>query len=127
MAKRSQYRKRQPVIAVKLDLDMQDLKYRKWGGTQRAKGGDWLVDNDGDTYTVNAASFAGTYQRLRPGVYLKTTPIWAEIAAKAGSIRTKEGSSHYKSGDYLVYNHRNGRDGYCMTAKKFKSMYKLVR
>ena len=113
----------QPVIAVRLDLDTDGLTYRKWGALQRAKPGDWLVDNDGDIYTVDAKTFARTYKRLQPGTYVKTTPIWAEVATQAGSIPTKEGASHYKPGDYLVYNNPNGRDGYCMSAKKFKSMY----
>jgi hypothetical protein len=124
--KRRKYRKKpsQYVVAVRLDIDTDGISYRKWGGQQRAKRGDWLVDNDGDVYTVNAKVFAKTYQRLRPGIYLKTTPVWAEVATQPGSVKTKEGESHYKRGDYIVYNQRNGGDGYCTTAAKFKAMYK---
>lgn len=127
--KRRKYRKRasQYVIAVRLDIDTDGLSYRKWGSKQRAKRGDWLVDNDGDVYTVDAKSFARTYRRLRPGIYLKTTPVWAEVATRPGSVKTKEGESHYKRGDYIVYNERNGDDGYCTPATKFKAMYKLER
>lgn len=129
MSKRSPYQKKvnKPVIAVRLDLDIENLTYQKWGDTQQAKRGDWLVDNDGEIYTIDARSFARTYKRLRLGTYVKTTPIWAERATKAGSVRTKEGASHYEPGDYIVYNNRNGRDGYCISAKKFKSMYKPMR
>ena len=124
-AKRRKYRKKssQYVVAVRLDLDTDGLSYRKWGGEQRAKRGDWLVDNDGEVYTVDAKVFARTYQRLRPGIYVKTTPVWAEVATESGSVKTKEGESRYKRGDYIVYNNRNGRDGYCMSAVKFRAMY----
>jgi len=114
----------QTVVAVRMDLQMRALEYRKWGGLQRAKRGDWLVDNGGDIYTVDGAVFARTYRRLRPGIYLKTTPVWAEVAVSAGRVKTKEGESHYKRGDYLVYNNRSGTDAYCMSAAKFKSLYK---
>src|SRR5688500_16795043 len=42
------------VVAIRLPRDANALVYRKWGGEQRAKPGDWLVDNDGDVYTVDA-------------------------------------------------------------------------
>lgn len=126
MNKRRKYRKKstQFVIAVKLDLDTKGLVYRKWGSTQRAKRGDWLVDNDGEVYSVDGKSFARTYRRLRPGVYVKSQPVWAEVASAAGSVKTKEGKSSYRRGDYLVFNEANGGDAYCMSAKKFKAMYR---
>lgn len=125
MDQRRQYRKKanQSVVAVRLDLDTPGLTYYKWGSKQHAKRGDWLVDNQGEIYTVEAKTFARTYKKIRPGTYLKTTAVWAEVAHQAGSINTKEGESRYKRGDYLVYNRRNGRDGYCMSAAKFKAMY----
>jgi hypothetical protein len=125
MAARAQYRKKadQFVIAVKLDLDTDGLIYRKWGAEQRAKRGDWLVDNDGEVYTVDGKVFKKTYELLSPGIYLKKTPVWAEIANSAGSVKTKEGESHYKKGDYIVFNNKNATDGYCMSAKKFRAMY----
>ena len=46
------------------------------------------------------------------------TAVWAEVAAVGGAIQTKEGMSHYKAGDYLVYNEEDGTDGYCMTAER---------
>lgn len=129
MTERRKYRKKpsQFVIAVKLDLVTKGLEYRKWGAAQRAKRGDWLVDNQGEVYTVDGKVFARTYRRLRPGVYVKITPVWAEVAAAAGSVETKEGRSHYRRGDYIVFNEAKGGDGYCMSATKFKAMYQLTR
>jgi hypothetical protein len=40
-------------------------------------------------------------------------------------VVTKEGKSHYQSGDYLVYNNEDGTDAYCISAAKFESMYEL--
>jgi hypothetical protein len=116
-----------PVAAVRLTLDTDGLVYRKWGGTQRAKKGDWIVDNDGDVYTVDAAVFRRTYRRQHIGAYVKTTPIWATRASAAGSVPTKEGSTRYKRGDYLVSNKKNGTDAYAISAKKFRNLYKPAR
>jgi hypothetical protein len=115
------------VIAVQIDLDTPGLTYQKWGGKQRAKSGDWLVNNQGDTYTVDGEVFARTYRAKRPGLYIKTTTVWAEVATQAGKVKTKEGLSSYKRGDYIVYNRADGSDGYCMTAKKFKEMYAAAK
>src|SRR6516162_322034 len=93
-----------PVAAVRLALETDGLVYRKWGGEQRAKPGDWVVDNDGDVYTVDADVFARTYRQTATGEYVKTTPVWAQRAANAGSVKTKEGSTQYEPGDYLVSN-----------------------
>ena len=127
MSVRRRYR-RQPtafVTAVRLDLVLDGLTYEKWGGLQRAKRGDWLVDNQGDVYTVDADVFARTYTALSPGMYLKTTPIWAERADAAGHVATKEGATAYGPGDYLVFNEVSGGDGYAMTAAKFDQLYEL--
>ena len=125
MTARRRYRRRpdRPVTAVRLDLDTEGLRYRKWGAEQRAKPGDWLVNNDGDTYTVDAESFARSYRQVAPGQYVKTSPVWAEVAREAGSIRTREGESHYQAGDYLVFNDPDGEDGYCMPAARFEALY----
>lgn len=125
MTIRRRYRKKanQFVVAVRLQMDTRGFSYRKWGGEQRCKPGDWLVDNQGDVYTVDGEVFASTYRSVGPGVYVKTTPVWAEVASRPGSVATKEGRSHYSAGDYLVYNHPDGTDAYCITAAKFESMY----
>jgi hypothetical protein len=128
MAVRAQYLKKddRDVVAVKLDLDTDGLVYRKWGRRQRAKRGDWLVDNGDEVYTVEARVFARTYRRTGPGTFRKVTPVWAEVAARAGSIATKEGRSRYRKGDYLVFNNKNGTDGYCVSARKFRATYQRV-
>ena len=127
MGNRRRYRKRadQFVVAVQLDLDIEGFTYRKWGAEQRCKRGDWIVDNNGDIYSVDREVFAKTYRKVNPGIYVKTTPIWAEVATQPGSVVTMEGESHYQSGDYLVYNNEDGTDAYCISAAKFESMYEL--
>jgi hypothetical protein len=125
MTTRRRYRKKpdQSVVAIQLDLDTDGFTYRKWGAEQRCKRGDWLVNNNGDVYTVDRDVFAKTYRQLRPGIYFKSTPVWAEVASKPGSVTTKEGESHYEAGDYLVYNNEDGTDAYCMGTAKFEAMY----
>jgi hypothetical protein len=112
-----------PVAAVRLALDTDGLVYRKWGGKQRAKAGDWVVDNEGDVYTVDADVFARTYRQTAIGSYVKTTPVWAERAVHAGTVKTKEGSTQYQPGDYLVSNSSDGTDQYAMAPEKFESLY----
>ena len=55
-------RKKQIVHAVRLTLLTDGFTYRKWGDIQRCKRGDWIVDNDGEVHTVDARTFAQTYQ-----------------------------------------------------------------
>jgi hypothetical protein len=125
MEKRHTYVKReaQHVVAVQLNLDTEGFTYRKWDDVQTCKPGDWILNNDGDTYTVDRESFARTYRAAGPGLYIKVAPVWAEVAAAAGSVRTKEGTTHYDAGDYLVYNAANGGDPYAVSKEKFERMY----
>jgi hypothetical protein len=125
MSKRRKYVKRatQFVTAVQVDLELDGFTYRKWGGTQRCKRGDWLVNNNGDVYTVDGQTFARTYRPTGPGAYVKTTPVWAEVAAAAGEVSTKEGSTRYDAGDYLVYNQADGGDAYAVARQDFERMY----
>ncbi len=125
LGNRKRYRKRadQRVVAVRLDLETEGFCYRKWGGEQCCKAGDWLVCNNGDTYTVDADVFATTYRQVAPGQYVKVAPVWAEVATTSGSIHTREGESRYRAGDYLVYDRQEGGEGYCMSAERFVSMY----
>jgi len=111
------------VVAVQLDLDTEGFTYRKWGGVQRCRPGDWLVNNQGDTYTVARETFERTYRQTSPGVYEKCAPVWAEQADGSGSIETKEGSTSYEAGDFLVFNDPEGKDGYAMKAKTFHALY----
>ena len=125
---RKKYKKRpdQFIIAVQLDIETDGLTYKKWGALQKAKPGDWLVNNDGEIYTIDQDVFKRTYKKIDDGKYIKLTPIWAEKAKEAGSIKTKEGRSHYKAGDYLVFNNADGNDVYCVSSDKFRAMYERV-
>jgi patatin-like phospholipase/acyl hydrolase len=122
---RKRYVKRanQAVVAVQLALEGAGFSYEKWGGRQKCKAGDWLVNNNGDIYTVDAESFARTYQRVGDGKYVKTAPVWAEVAKERGRVETKEGSTEYQRGDYLVFNEEDGGDAYAVSAGKFEEMY----
>lgn len=122
---RKKYRKKSDsfIIAVQLNLEADGFKYQKWGAEQRCKKGDWIVDNNGETYTVDNEVFQNTYRKVGPGKYVKTTAVWAKVATEQGSVATKEGESHFNAGDYLVYNNEDGTDAYCMSAEKFESMY----
>lgn len=127
MEKSRRYRKRrdQFVTAVQLKLDTPGFVYQKWNGEQHCKQGDWLVDNGGDVYTVDAEVFETTYRQLSPGVFIKKTPIYAERATRNGRVKTKEGESEYHAGDYLVSNNADGSDTYFISAEKFEAMYEL--
>ena len=116
----------QTVLAIQIDLDTDGFTYRKWGDIQRCRAGDWLVLNDGDTYTIDREVFANTYRQQSAGFYEKIAPVWARRAEADGSVQTKEGRSHYKAGDYIVANHPDGSDAWCMRASKFNDMYEPV-
>ncbi len=122
---RRRYRTRpgQTVVAVRVALDTAGFTYTKWGAEQRCKPGDWLIDNGGDVYTVDAAVFARTYRPAGGGTYVKSTPVWAEVASRGGSVATKEGRSEYRAGDYLVSNNEDGSDAYCVGRDKFETLY----
>jgi len=122
-----EYRRKKSALitAVRLDLDTEGFVYRKWGGTQRCKRGDWVVNNQGDVYTVDGETFDRTYRMVSPGVYVKNAPVWAQQAEESGTIQTKEGSTAYEAGDYLVFNDPDGKDGYAMPKEEFHSLYEL--
>jgi len=90
------------------------------------KFGDWLVNNNGDTYTIDAQTFQTTYHQVSPGVYEKKSTVWAMQTAEAGTIQTKEGSTGYEAGDYLVFNDPAGTDGYAMKAETFHRLYEAA-
>lgn len=119
------YRKkeRRAVTAVRLRLDFDGFEYRKWGGTQRCKSGDWVLDNNGDVYTVDAATFAKTYKEVSPGRYEKSAHVWAKQATTSGAIKTKEGATNYEAGDYLVFNDDALTDGYAVSTDTFADLY----
>jgi len=116
-------REDQTVVAVQLTLEGAGFTYEKWGGTQRCKAGDWIVNNGVDVYTVDRESFEQTYKKVGNGTYVKTAPVWARRAREAGRVETKEGSTGYEAGDYLVSNDPEGKDSYAISAAKFAAMY----
>lgn len=123
MRKRFRRKPDQAVSAVRLALDFEGFSYHKWGDTQRANAGDWLVDNHGDVYTVSADTFAKTYREVSPARWVKVAPVWAERATEPGSVATQEGRTHYEAGDWLVSNREDGGDAYAISAGKFEEMY----
>lgn len=125
MRQRYRRKSRQLVSAVRLALDFDGLDYRKWGGIQHAKPGDWLVDNGDDVYTVDADTFVQTYQQTSPGRWQKVAPVWAERAMEPGHVTTQEGRTCYEAGDWLVSNDVQGIDMYAIKADKFVTLYEL--
>jgi hypothetical protein len=125
MTTRRKFSKRpsQFVVAVQLNLETAALTYEKWGSTQRCKPGDWIVDNNGDTYTVDRDTFTRTYLSSGSGTYVKITPVWAEVAQGTGEVHTKEGTRRYGAGDYLVFNEASGGDPYVVSKLEFERMY----
>src|SRR5262245_40824016 len=78
MAQRQKYIPRAaPVVAVQLDLDTPGFIYKKWGGEQKCKRGDWLIDNAGEIYTVDQETFRKTYRKVQTGLYKKVSPVGA--------------------------------------------------
>ena len=119
------YRRREmtPVVAVRFDLDTDGFTYRKWGGEQRCKRGDWIVNRDDDTYTVDGEEFARTYRPVGGGLYEKTAPVWAVEATEPGTIRTREGTTDYQAGDYLVFEGPDADIGYAISRDRFRTLY----
>ncbi|EAQ75257.1 MULTISPECIES: hypothetical protein [unclassified Synechococcus] len=82
-----------PVQAIQLTLLTEGFHYDKWGGRQTCIAGDWIVNNHGDVYSIDAETFALTYRPVGGGLYEKHTTIWAEPAAADGVVTTKEGEA----------------------------------
>lgn len=120
------YRKRPEflITAVQLKLDTNGLQYRKWGDIQNAQANDWLVEANGNVYTIEEEVFARTYRQASPGRYEKVAPVFAVQADQDGSIATLEGRTHYTVGDYLVYENPDQQEGaYAIKRLDFEKMY----
>lgn len=128
MGNRKLYRKRPDFhsTAVQLDLDFDGFEFQKWGGKQKCKRGDWLVNSNGETYTITKEYFSNFYQIVSPGVYKKIGGIWAEVATGSGSVKTEEGLTEYIAGDYLVYDRQEGGEGYAIKKPIFERMYEEI-
>ncbi len=120
---RTKYKKKSAVTAVKLDLETQGFQYQKWGDTQQCNSGDWIVNSEGDTYTIQGNEFDNTYEYVSPGVYSKKQRIWAEKAAVAGKVKTLEGFTHYQAGDYLISKSQEDGFDYAISKAKFETLY----
>lgn len=122
------YRKReqQVVLAVQINLDTDGFSYRKWGGLQECRQGDWLVNNNGDCYTINEETFSKTYKETAPGQFVKFALVCAMQATASGKVKTLEGFTDYGVGDYLVSNNDDGTDSYAVTKVKFEEMYEEI-
>ena len=130
MSKRRKYKKVQTITAVQLDLATKGFAYDKLGHEQVCKRGDWVVDNSGKIYTVDSDVFAATYRLVSPGRYEKTTPVWAEVARKAGKVKTKGGFTDYEPGYYIVSNNEDDddhSDEYAVEKAVFEKTYELVK
>ena len=119
------YRKREgtEVTAIRLNLEVDAFTYHKWGGLQTCKGGDWIVEHKGNVHTVDADAFARTYKQVGPTTYAKQGVVWAAPASCDGVIATLEGGTHYKQGDVLVWNDKEGKDGYAIRKDIFDTLY----
>ena len=60
-----------PTLAIQLNMN---IAYNKWGGIQKAKAGDWLLQKAGDTFTCDEKVFADTYRPVRLHVYATEIP-----------------------------------------------------
>ena len=90
---RQRYRRKadQLVTAICLALDFDGLDFRKWGDSQHADPGDWLVDNNGDVHTVDADTFTRTYQQVSPGRWIKVSDHRRRQCDHAGRAHTLPG------------------------------------
>lgn len=121
-------RKVEPVTAIQLNFETdKDTKtlfnYNKWGDKQSCKPGDWLVKSGDEVYTIDKDSFANTYKKEDGDRYYKAVGVYAVKAQEDGVISTKEGKTHYKRGDFIVYNDKGLTDGYAIDGEKFNSLY----
>lgn len=128
MSERKRYRRKSgaEITAVRLDLETEGFRYYKWGAWQQCRAGDWIVCNQGDTYTVSADTFAATYEEVSPGRYRKTGEVWAEVAETDGNVTTREGVTHYRAGDYVIYNIHDDTDRYAISRERFQELYEPV-
>lgn len=125
---RKYYRKKNnhQVTAIQLKLVTNGLRYEKWGASQTAKADDWLVENNGECYTVAADVFARTYQQVSAGRFVKVTVLQAYQASESGVLKTLEGSTRYQPGDYIVSNDPdNPADIYAVEKHRFEELYAM--
>ena len=117
----------QAVHARRLDLDTDGFTYRKWGGQQRCKAGDWIVSSDGDTYTLDAKTFARNYRHLKDGAYLQPHAGLGRTGDR-GRRGADEGRRHQVSGWRLSgLEPGRRRRGYAVAKAKFERTFTAPR
>ena len=125
------YRAKGVVLAIPLDLDLvAPIQYQKWGSTQTAVSGSFLMQSPaGEVYTC-ASDAEGTaplnYAPIsdEPGWFRKQGTVEAYQATAAGKIETLEGTTYYGPGDYVIKNPDG--DMYAIGQAKFDIRYELV-
>lgn len=125
-AKYYRRKKNTSVTAVQINLETDGFTYEKWGGEQRCRAGDWLINNGDSCHTVSDSTFKRTYRQESPGRYAKHTRIRARKAIVSGKVSTQEGETAYAAGDYLIDNNEAGTDTYAMSEQKFHKLYELA-
>lgn len=98
------------------------------GDSMTGEAGDWLVTGpDGSQWTVKPDIFAKTYGETAPGsgIYEKTALARAMKLKVDYSVKSLEGTSSGKVGDYLVRG--PNMEYYIVSAPKFEGMYTEVK
>ena len=121
------YRRREmtTVTAVQIALNTEGFTYKKWGDVQVVRAGDWLVNNNGNVYTVDHEVFERTYTKVSTGVYKKTGVVWVEEAQTAGKVRSTSGFTNYSAGEFVVFNDEDRADGWAMSVEEFTRLYEF--
>ncbi|MDA7425302.1 hypothetical protein [Thalassococcus lentus] len=127
MGKLTRYTRREQtnVTAIKIDMETDGFTYRKWGGEQIVRPGDWLVDNNGDVYTVDGEAFEATYAKVSQGIYTKTAHVWAREAESDGQVQSTSGFTQYHAGDMVVFRDEREIDGWAMSKADFAALYQV--
>ncbi len=127
MGKLTRYSRREQtnVTAIKIDMETDGFTYRKWGGEQIVRPGDWLVDNNGDVYTVDGEAFEATYTKVSQGIYTKTGHVWAREAESDGQVQSTSGFTQYHAGDMVVFRDEREIDGWAMSKADFATLYQV--
>jgi hypothetical protein len=82
-----------------------------------------LCTTQGDVYIANVDGFERAYGMVSRDMFETHSSVWAEQAETAGAIETKEGSTHYCSDDYPIFNVPGRQNGYAIAAETFHSQY----
>ncbi len=114
---------------VKAEHLKENIQWKSTNGdTLEGVAGDWkLTGPDGSTWTVKPDIFAKTYGEVTPGsgIYEKTALARAMKLKVDYSVKSLEGNSSGKVGDYLVRGPNN--EFYIVNGAKFEGMYTEIK